>query len=296
MADEASNEHQETLPEWVFPDAPTIDGAPELAPGQIWRARWDDLVQLVLIDSLADDTSRVRITPVEIGDEEADEDAVILPAAETDLDQPLSAWPTLTTDVPAMTLDRWVATLRSYRSERDIVQAADSGALRRGHIIANDAGPRLANKKALGYSARALHDAGYLRGGRDNLTELLKGLSTAELAQALEGDTPLAVSLKRGRTVLDEALARRIESATSLSSEELLEANPAPPVRLMNAIWARERGATLREVAQKRAESESEAFAQMSQAVFALAARGEKRDEVDWAGRVDTYLHMALVD
>lgn len=296
MADEAHNETQGAFPEWVFPGAPTTDSDPELAPGQIWRARWDDLAQLVFIDSLPDDTSRVRVTPVEIGDADADDDAVIVPAEETHLHQALSVWLTLTTDVAALTLDRWVATLRSFSSEEDLVEAANAGTLRRGVVIANDASPRLANKKALGYSACALHGAGHLRGGQGNLAELLKGVSTAELAQALEGDTPLAVSLKRGRAVLDVAMARRIELAMPLSSEELLNANPAPPVELLKAIWARERGASLREVARKRGESESEAFAQMSQGVFALAARGERRDEVDWAGRVDTYLHMALAE
>lgn len=296
MANEAHIQHSGALPEWVFPSASTAGEAPPLALGQIWRTRWDDLTQLVLIDSLPDDINRLRVSPVEIGDGEADDDAIILPADETHLDVEFSVWPTLTTDVPAMTLDCWVATVRSYNSEQDILQAANAGTLRRGHIIANDVSPRLASKRILGYSAHALHLAGQLRGGQGNLRDLLEEWSTAALSQALDGDTPLAVNLKRGVVVVDPVLAQRIESATTISAEDLLDANPAPPTRLMKTLWARERGSGLREVAQKRRETQSEAFAHMTQGVLALAARGEKRDEVDWEGRVDTYLHMALVD
>ncbi|MDH5134551.1 MULTISPECIES: hypothetical protein [unclassified Microbacterium] len=268
----------------------------EPTPGSIWRARWDDIVQLVLVDAAPDASNRVRVTPVGIGDEDADETTVVVPAEETELNEPLSIWVTLTTDVGAITLDRQVATMKTYHSADDVATAAQAGSLRCGYVVANDSSPRRAQKKILEYTIQALTHAARLRGGRGTLQERLRDITISELADALGGDTPLAVKLKRGKVVLDEPQAERVAEVTGLDAEELLDANPAPPARLVQIVNDWHRGEPLRAVARRRDEPESEVFTQLTQSVLGLAARGEKRDTVDWAGRVDTYLHMAMSD
>lgn len=265
-------------------------------PGSIWRARWDDIVQLVLVDTAPDDSNRVRVTPVGIGDEDADETTVVVPAEETELNEPLSIWVTLTADVGAIILDRQVATMKTYRSVDEVAVAAEAGALRCGYMVANESSPRLAQKKVLEYTIQALTHAARLRGGQGTLQERLKGIALSDLASALDGDTPLAVKLKRGKVALAESQAERVAEALGVRAEELLDANPAPPERLVPIVNDWRRGTTLRAIARRRQEPESEVFKHLAQSVLGLAARGEKRDEVDWAGRVDTYLQMGLAE
>ncbi|KJL30508.1 hypothetical protein [Microbacterium oxydans] len=265
-------------------------------PGSIWRARWDDIVQLVLVDTAPDDSNRVRVTPVGIGDEDADETTVVVPAEETELNEPLSIWVTLTADVGAIILDRQVATMKTYRSVDEVAVAAEAGVLRCGYMVANESSPRLAQKKVLEYSIQALTHAACLRGGQGTLQERLKGIALGDLASALGGDTPLAVKLKRGKIALDEPQAEPVAELLGVSAEELLDANPAPPEQLVPIVNDWHRGATLRAVARRRQEPESEVFNHLAQSVLGLAARGERRDEVDWAGRVDTYLQMGMAE
>ena len=73
---------------------------PEVAPGQLWRARRGSRTLLVLICAV--DGATVELAPVTI-DDGANADAVELPAAASELAAPLTVWRPLAASVPMRT-------------------------------------------------------------------------------------------------------------------------------------------------------------------------------------------------
>jgi hypothetical protein len=83
-------------------------------PGQIWRAVWEDTIQLLLITAAGDDDT-LRAVPASF-ERYADTDTVLLPAQATTLEQPLALWWGLEATLPWCVLDRQVSELTSRPS------------------------------------------------------------------------------------------------------------------------------------------------------------------------------------
>lgn len=80
-------------------------------PGQIWRAVWEDTIQLLLITAAGDDDT-LRAVPASF-ERYADPDTLLLPAPATTLEQPLAMWWGLEATLPWCVLDRQVSELTS---------------------------------------------------------------------------------------------------------------------------------------------------------------------------------------
>src|SRR4051812_20339094 len=80
-------------------------------PGQIWRAVWEDTIQLLLITAAGDEDT-LRAVPASF-ERYADADTLLLPAQSTTLEQPLALWWGLEATLPWCVLDRQVSELTS---------------------------------------------------------------------------------------------------------------------------------------------------------------------------------------
>ncbi|ROS48782.1 hypothetical protein [Frigoribacterium sp. PhB118] len=274
-----------------FPAPRPLNGDTAVRSGDIWRALWDGVAILVLVGSVDDNLpNRVHGVPVDIGDEEADDSSIILPADVTTFALPVTVWPDLATDFASLIFDRRVGDIRDGFETLDKVTKLG----KRGRPILRDTSPRSHAKRIRGLSVDILHDAAQLPSGSGTLQTLLATLPMATIADALEGNRALAVKIKRGTAAVDAAQAAILASLIGTSTQAVLDANPHAPADFSMEVTNPRHSELLRAVASSRTETESEAFTQMTQSVLALAARGEHRDRADWAGRVDTYLAMAL--
>jgi hypothetical protein len=267
-------------------------------PGQLWRARWDDVLSLVFIDAVLEGANNlVRVAPVRIGTDEADDSTIIVPAGSNALAIELSVWPSLVTEIAEVVLERWVTTFEDrFRSLAAIEEAAETGALRRGTPILNEDSPRLRDRRLLELAMKLLAIAARLPSGSGELGSFLAGVLVTSLAATLHVQNSVALKIVRGDAFIDGSQAERLALLVQRKPSELLAANPTIPDDLVDTLTSSKRSQPVRMLAKKENLSESEAFAQMARDCFALAARGERPGVRDWSGRVDTYLRMALAD
>lgn len=268
---------------------------PTIQPGQVWRARWDDVLTFVFIDTvLCEFANRVRVAPVTIGDEDADDTALILSAGASELGMPLSVWPEMVTEISEIVLERWISVVTDFDSLEALEHAADTGQILRGLPILNDMSPRWEERRLLELAMEVLASAATIVRGTGTLSSMLTEIPPSELAAALQVTPALARSIKRARTLVVDAQAEALARLLNLPRETVLQANPNPPEALVELASRRERGPGVRELARTRGETDSDAFMEMIQGAWALAARGDRADAEDWNGRLDTYLEVAL--
>lgn len=265
-----------------------------LRPGQVWRARWDDVFALVFVDAIVDGSrNMVRVAPVSVGSDDADDTAVILPQDSNPLSVALSVWPNLVTEIAEVVLERWVTGVDMFESLASITAAAELGQLRRGLPILNEMSPRHRERMLLELAMDVLSLAADLPAGSGKLDVILAGAAASSIASVLDVKPYVALQILRGDVFIDRAQAERLGQAFSRDPQELLDANPAAPDDLVSTMTALHRSASIRALAQKQQVSESLAFAHAVQGTFALAARGEGKSR-DWASRVDRFFELAL--
>jgi hypothetical protein len=283
-----------------LPELPDFSLTPTtVQPGQVWRARWDDALALVFVDSVLGGLEhKLRVAPITIGIDDADDSAILLPATASTLGNPLSVWPSLISDVAEIVLERWIATLgRQFSTVAAIEEAASAGDLRRGLPILNADSERIEDKQLLARIMESLAEATSLIAGSGLLPDLISTANVAVtvLAATLKVDNALALKIRRGEVGVDLPQARALAPLLGKEPIEIVRANPAIPDGLIDAVTSLRRSVQVRALATMRSLSESEAFGEMSRGSLALAARGE-RGQPDWAGRVDRYLQLALGD
>lgn len=268
---------------------------PTVKSGQVWRARWDDVLTLVFIDTvLCEFANRVRVAPVTLGDKDADDTAVILSADASDLNVPLSVWPEMVTEISEIVLERWIAAVGDFDSLEALERAASEGDILRGLPILNDLSPRLEERRLLELAMGVLASAAQIAGGTGELSAMVADIPTSELAVALDVLPALARSIKRARAMVVHAQAERLAPLLRISVHDVLHANPNPPATLLELASRLERGPGVRALAKARRETDSDAYLDMVQGAWGLAARGDKAEAEDWNGRLDTYLQVAL--
>lgn len=275
----------------------TPDNLPSVKPGQVWRARWDDVLTLVFVDTvLCEFAHRVRVAPVTMGDEDADDSALVLPAGANNLGTPLSVWPELVADISEIVLERWIAVVSDFSSISALEEAAAAGTVMRGLPILNDASPRWEERRFLELAMEVLSSAVDLAGGDGALPGMLTGISSSELADKLEVSLSLARNIKRARALVGFAQAEKLAELVGVPVQRVLSSNPEPPQQLVALAARLDRGPAVRALARTKQEPESDAFRELVQGAWGLAARGDKLDAEDWAGRLDTYIRVALDD
>lgn len=273
----------------------TSQTPPTLMPGQVWRARWDDVLTFVFIDTvLGEFANRVRVAPVTLGDEDADDSAVILSADASELNVPLSVWPAMVTEISEIVLDRWIAAVGEFDSLDALERAASGGAVLRGLPILNDTSPRWEERRLLELAMDVLASAAEIAYGTGDLAALLTDIRPSELARVLNAPLALARNIKHARALVTFTQAERLAELLGVSPSEILKANPNPPERLVQTAARLERAPDVHALARAHHSSDSDAFVELVQGAWGLAARGDKHDAEDWNGRLDTYVHVAL--
>ncbi|MFD3890534.1 hypothetical protein [Streptomyces microflavus] len=271
----------------------------EITPGQVWRARWDEVRVLVLI--LDVDAREVNAVPVTIDPPGEDEASVVVDGSCTAFGVEATVWAGLVSCVPMRVLERVVDAW-----DEDIVRCATVRAqgrpapaatgVREGRLIRSalepDAEARASLAGDLEYLRHApglpVQDIGRPSG---NLASLLGDrLDLKALCSALEMPQPEVMKLLRGKVPLPADRIDAIASATGLSVEQIARTVRPLPADLVHAIeHPRWRSVWVRR-ARRLEVSEAQARLSGSYGAFALAARQTGGGAADWDARLRQFL------
>jgi hypothetical protein len=265
-------------------------------PGEVWRAKWDDVLSLVFVDAVVDGARNLlRVAPVSIGVDEADSSAILLPENSNSLSVALSIWPELVTEIAEVVLERWITgVVHPYVSLAAIEHAAAEGNLRRGLPVLNVRSSRNQDTFVRELAMDVLSLAANVPSGNGSLGVLLAGTVASTIAEIIEVEPRIALKVLRGEAFIDRTQAERLGAAFQRDPNELLESNPAVPEGLTKAMTALHRGHSIRTLAQQQQITDSQAFSTAMRGSYALAARGENPGQRDWEGRVTRYFETSL--
>jgi hypothetical protein len=264
--------------------------------GQVWRAKWDNALSLVMVDSiLGGFDHKVRVAPLTLGHDAADDSAFLLPSSSSSLELALTIWTDLATDLSEIVFERWVADMTSSFSSLSAIESAvDRGELRHGLSIRNPSGRRSQERDFLVQVMQLLTDATALISGTGLLPEMLSqaGVTIAVLSARLGAEKSWALKVVRKEAWVSPEQARELGPLLGVAATVILESNPSVPGGLVEAITPLSRSSVLRSIAVSTGKSDSEALISAVQSTWALAARGEK-GQPDWGARVDRYFEIA---
>ncbi|WP_258311453.1 hypothetical protein [Streptomyces sp. NWU49] len=263
-------------------------------PGQIWRAVWEDTVQLLLITAVGDDDT-LRAVPASF-ERYADPDTLLLPAQATTLEQPLALWWGLEATLPWCVLDRQVSELSSRPpafTSRTLADAVPG--TQRGSGTAPSA-PTTEYRGVLAGQIAFLASAQWAPYGSGGLNQLFRdhGITAPQLATELKLPPPQALAVWRGQLALtaDQAatLAERLEQPAS----QLLAANPALPLAVVHELNRPLRRKQVKALAAQHDETERDARLRAAYGIYTLAARDDDRTQPSWKARTDRYFELRL--
>lgn len=257
---------------------------PTPAPGQVWRARWGAVTQLLLI--LDAQSRSVRAVPVTLDVADADASAAVLPPPSSELAAPLVVWLADETSLPLRVLDRFLGSLtvdttalRSANHGRPVLTPADERAVHRA---------RLQDALDVFVSARWAPES------NGNLKELLRATDPKQLAQLLKVPDRTIIALRRGRTFLTLEQAERLAPVVGHPVEKLVAANPPLPDELVADLDHPAYRAKVTALAQRRGIAETQAWLTAGFAVAAVAHRQTEGDSPSWTDRLDGYFALVL--
>ncbi|MEV5530451.1 hypothetical protein [Streptomyces prunicolor] len=263
-------------------------------PSQIWRAAWDDTIQLLVITAVADDT--VQAVPVSF-ERYADTDTLLLPADASTLEQPLALWWGLQLSLPWYVLDRQI-------SQLTVPLPASTGPTRPhevppgatwGSTAPHSTAAAAEYRAVLADGLAELSGAQWVPHGSGVLPELLqrRGITIKQLASQLDLQPPHALAVWRGQTPLAPEQAENLAAVLGLGTDEVLAANPALPAPVIHELGRPSRRPQVRALATRTATSESDARRRAAFGIYALAARQEGTT-TDWSARADRYFELHL--
>ncbi|MGW0566004.1 hypothetical protein [Streptomyces tauricus] len=279
------------VPEAVRAAAAATPGDPR--PGEIWRAVWDHVVEIVIITAV--DETTVRALPVSLETRFHDSDTLLLPAEASTLEQPLALWRSLGSRLPWCVLERQVSKL-SVPLDGDGAPAPTVTGYRYGSPIPSPAAQSAEFRAALADTMDLLAAAHWAPQGSGDLAALLKqhGLGPAELIRHLSIQPPRALALLRAQTQLTPDEASLLAPAMGMAADKILAANPPLPERAVHELSRPTRRAQVRRLAQLTGTTEHDVRQQALFATLTLAARQQRPAETDWPARVDRYFDVHL--
>ncbi|MBT2391447.1 hypothetical protein J7E87_18895 [Streptomyces sp. ISL-1] len=273
----------------------------EVAVGQVWRARWEDVSVPLLL--LAVDAREVHAVPVTIDPSGEDERALVVDASQTAFGVEVTAWVSLADRVGLGVLDRpldawgdgmvqWVQQAvrgkpgpapAGTRAGRAVSSAFDPSADVRAALADDLARLQQAPRLPVQETGRAVQGQGLAALLKDQPPDLalliqVLGMSQAEVMDLLRGKVPL-------RPDQVDALAE----ATGIEATKIAGAvRPLPLDLVSEAEHPRLRPVWIRRAQQLKV---SEAQARMTDAygAFALAAR-ETGGQTNWGTRLRHYV------
>lgn len=263
-------------------------------PGQIWRAVWEDTIQLLLITMTGDDDT-VRAVPASF-ERYADADTLFLPAQATTLEQPLALWWGLETTAPWCVLDRQVSELTSRpdtltsQTIADTVTGARWGS---GAVLSAAASEYRA---VLTDYVEVLASARWAPQGSGGLSQMFRdhGITTQQIAAELKLPLPLALDVWRGQQPLTAEQAATLAALLGQPAGRLLDANPAVPPAVVHELNRPLRRSQVKKLAAQHDETEHDARLRAVYGIYTLAARDRDRTQPNWTARTDRYFELLL--
>lgn len=281
-------------------------GAPghmEIDIGQVWRARWDKIVVLMLVVGVAD--RQVEVVPVTIDPPIEDGSCLVVTGESTAFGVDATAWAGLGTAVPIRVLDRLIDAWQAgvvgavVAARRGRPWVADA-LVRPGREITSELDPDVLFRAELADQVDALADVPSLPAQEETgpqpptLAELLGDrLELGALCSALGMKQSAVMNLLRGKLPLQPAQVALVAEATGLSVDAIMTTLlPLPHGLAAEAEHPRWRPTWTRR-AQQFHVSEAEAQVSGSYGAFALAARQTGGGEPDWNERLRHYLQRS---
>ncbi|MFJ8076983.1 hypothetical protein ACIQ7Q_24325 [Streptomyces sp. NPDC096176] len=262
--------------------------------GEIWRAAWEDIIQLLLITTTGDDDT-AHVVPVSF-ERYADARTLLLPARATTLEQPVALWWGLEATVPWCVLDRQVSELTARpdnltsRALADTVKESTWGS---GTVLSAAAGEYRA---VLTGHLEVLASAQWAPQGSGDLAELLgeHGITVQQLAAELNLAPPHALDVWRGQQPLTAEQAATLAALLGQPAARFLDANPTLPPTVVHELNRPLRRSQIKKLAAHYDETEHAARLRAAYGIYALAARDDNRTEPNWTARTDRYFELRL--
>jgi len=262
--------------------------------GQIWRVRWEDTIELVLLVGVAGMT--VRAAPVTEDLDYADEATVVLPATQCPLQVGLAVWLGLQRDLPTRVLDRAFGVVSQTWCEAAL--DGDEVMLERGSEVVLALDLRHQYRAQLQDKLALLAAAEWVPAGDGTLGSLFSGhdVRPRELANLLGIATPAALSLARGELFVTAEQADALAGRLQLTAAEVMASNPLPPEAVCVLVdLPRHRPQVDLLATQRGTTTDVEAHRAAAYGSWALAARQTGVvDESVWEQRLQQYFTVAL--
>lgn len=264
-------------------------------PGQLWRARWGELRELLLVLDIGDDI--VTAAPVSLDDRYVDEQVVVLAPEQASLEVSVAVWLGLIRPLPMCVLDRQLgATALDVTATAWADRAVDTGAAR-GREAINPLDPLNEVRSRLVDAMEVLAGAQWAPAGTGDLAGILarESISPQQLVDVLAVSPQRALALRRGKAAATAEDAAALSSLLRITESQVLEANPAPTKRTVRELSRPRRRAQVVQLAARRGSDERSAWQTVAYGIDALAARqpGELSQQA-WVDRVDRYLQVLL--
>lgn len=260
------------------------DRPPTPAPGQIWRARWATVTQLLLVVDAP--SHAVRTVPITLEVDAADDSAAVLPPGHSTLTVPLVVWLDDAVTLPLRVLDRF---LGSLSVDLAVLPAAD-----RGRPVLTPTDERRVQHARLQDLLDVLVAARWAPQGDGNLRALLSAMDQRSLGQVLDVPDRTVISLLRGQVPLAPDQASRLAPLVHQPVDALLAANPRLPEDLVADLDRPVYRAKVVELARRHGADEIDMWQKVGYAVASVAHRQTEGDAPSWSDRLDRYFALVL--
>jgi hypothetical protein len=277
-----------------FGDPSAID----LEPGQVWRARWDDVALLVLVASVGE--RDVRGVPVTIDPPAEGGQSVVLEPLITAFQVPVTAWSGLIRSIPIRVLDTLID-MWPTEIARHVVDGPSGGPFpegtRPGRPIESELDQQSELRAELMDHLDQLCAAPTLPMETPgipprSLATVLGRFDLAALCTALDLPQPAVMKLLRGTKALTPAQVAIVADVTGVPVDEIAAtARPIAKGLVIEAEHPRWRP-TFRQRARRLGTREAEVRLDVCYQAIALAARQTGASRPDWNAR----LHEVLRD
>ncbi|MFI7131282.1 hypothetical protein ACIBQ1_36745 [Nonomuraea sp. NPDC050153] len=265
-------------------------------PAQLWRARWAEVIELLLITEVNDS---VVAMPITLEDHHADARTLVLAPGQSSLAVTLVVWTDLAHRVPMCVLDRQIGTVAVDVSRPGWEAAAIAGGAQCAGDPVSAADSRHQVRARLQDAMDAFVEAAWAPSGTGDLARLLAAasLSPQRLIDALGVTPQRALALRRGQAAVSDVEAAALAPLLGITEEAVLAANAPPPAGLVAHMSKPHRRAQVMRLARKRGVSEYRARLAATYGVNAQAARQTGQShEPAWEERIDRYFQVTLED
>lgn len=271
----------------AFHEAP-----PEPTAGQIWRAAWDEVVEVVAIRYV--DGTDVSVVPISFETDYADTQAHVLPAIATSLEVAVAAWAGMERHLPVRVLHRC---LGAVSGDMTASWPQSVPGARQGRRIVTSIDPRTQHQAELEDHLDSLSEADWAPAGTGVLAQWLReaNIGVEELSKTANCSTAQALALRRGQAVVTEREAETLAFLLGRSVAEIIAANPPVPeplrARLDRPAWR----AFVQRLARLRDLPERLAWQAAAYGTLRMAGRETAGDDgAIWDQRLERYFQVTL--